>query len=549
MKSWSVRVLAIAAAFALGVGCSPDEDSGFHPTDGGRDDGSAVDVLPCSAVSDTDGDTIADQYEGVTADTDGDTVPNHLDEDSDGDTIPDAVEADNGGDFCRYPRDTDGDSIIDALDPDSDNDGLTDRDEAAAGTDSRNPDTDGDGVTDLGEVAYGSNPLDNTSTVDPDDFFVILPYMEPPKNRDLTFNTNLQVADVYFLMDSTGSMSGAIENVVASLSSEIVPGLRDAIHDVQMGVGSMDDFNMSPYGDCGWAGGCDEPFWHWQDITADDGAVLDALQQVLTNPRGSGNDSPESYVPALWITATGNGMTDGGANVPPKTTCFADGITPVGYPCFRPDALPIVILVGDAPWHNGPDPDPYPYEFPTVGFNDAVSAFLGIGARFIGVFVDRWGMYEGQEDMQAMASGTGTVDAAGTPLVSTSSDGSVSADIIDMISTMASSTPQDVTTRSEDGPTLDDYGFDARMFIKAITPVSAFPAEGIAGMDTETFFQVQPGTHVTFDVRFENTDFPPHETAAVFEATIVVVGNGVARLDSRTVIIIVPPDGDWVWIG
>ena len=71
----------------------------------------------------------------------------------------------------------------------------------------------------------------------------------------------------------------------------------------------------------------------------------------------------------------------------------------------------------------------------------------------------------------------------------------------------------------------------------------------ISGMDDTTFFQVQPGTDVTFDVRFENTDFPPRETAAVFEATIVVVSNNIAHLDSRTVIIIVPPDGDWVWIG
>jgi hypothetical protein len=35
----------------------------------------------------------------------------------------------------------------------------------------------------------------------------------------------------------------------------------------------------------------------------------------------------------------------------------------------------------------------------------------------------------------------------------------------------------------------------------------------------------------------------------VFKATIVVLGNGVARLDERIVIIIVPPTGEWVWFG
>ena len=308
MKSWMGRVFVIAAAFALTVACSPDEDSGFHPTDGGRDDGSAPDVLPCSAVSDTDGDTIADQYEGVTADTDGDTVPNYLDDDSDGDTIPDSVEADTGGEFCRYPRDTDGDSIIDALDPDSDNDGLTDADERAAGTDSRNPDTDGDGVTDLGEVAYGSDPLDNTSTVDPDDFFVILPYMEPPQTRPLTFDTELQVADVYFLMDSTGSMSSAILNVVNSLSATIVPALRAEIPDVQMGVGAFNDYPSGFYGD-----GSDMPYWHDQNITFSDDEVQTALQYVLDRPRGYGSDGEESSVPALWMTGSGRGRNEGGA--------------------------------------------------------------------------------------------------------------------------------------------------------------------------------------------------------------------------------------------
>ncbi|MBN1773095.1 MAG: hypothetical protein JXB32_17645, partial [Deltaproteobacteria bacterium] len=93
-------------------------------------------------------------------------------------------------------------------------------------------------------------------------------------------------------------------------------------------------------------------------------------------------------------------------------------------------------------------------------------------------------------------------------------------------------------------------GFDARQFITRITPVSCSPTEGCPrGFDDTTFFGVQPGTLVTFDVTFYNGVFPPRETASVFKATIVVLGNGVARLDERTVIIIVPPTGDWVWIG
>ncbi|MBI5502434.1 MAG: hypothetical protein HY907_19480 [Deltaproteobacteria bacterium] len=545
MKTWGFGVFVFLAASVLAPACSPDEDSGYRRPDGGSDT-SRPDVLPCSAVSDTDGDTVADQYEGITADSDGDTVLNYLDDDSDGDTIPDAEEADNGGDFCNYPRDSDGDAVIDALDSDSDNDGLSDADERSHETDARNPDTDGDGVTDLGEVAYGSNPTDPGSSVDPDDFFVILPYMDPAKVRPLTFDTELQVADVYFLMDSTGSMSGAIGNVVASLQSTIVPALRDTIRDVQMGVGAFNDYPSGFYGD-----GSDMPYWHDQDITWDDVAVQDALQWVYDRPRGYGSDGEESYVPALWMTATGLGRNEGGAFIPDQACpAIPDEPSPRrGYPCFRPGALPIVILVGDAPFHNGPG-GYMPYDFGGPTYEESLSELLGIGARVIGVYVDNWdGSGMAQAHQEQLATETGTVDASGAPLVSFSSDGSVSADIVDMIGTLASFTPQDVSTTTEDGPAADAYGFDARLFIKAITPVSAFPADGFDRMDDTTFYHVQPGTDVTFDVRFENTDFPPQASAAVFEATIAVIGNGVARLDSRKVIIIVPPDGDWVWIG
>ena len=87
---------------------------------------------------------------------------------------------------------------------------------------------------------------------------------------------------------------------------------------------------------------------------------------------------------------------------------------------------------------------------------------------------------------------------------------------------------------------------DARQFIKAIVPLSAYPDTGIASMDSTTFYQVQPGTQVTFTVHFYNDIFPARDSAAVFQVTIIVRGNGVARLDSRRVIVIVPPNGDWV---
>ncbi len=124
---------------------------------------------------DSDGDTIADIYEGrnfsdddASVDTDGDTVPDYLDFDSDGDTIPDSVEAGTDGNPVFEPIDSDGDTVPDFRDADSDGNGLPDMYEGCPSAefvyrgadspkkDKNNPahacltpiDTDGDGVPD-----------------------------------------------------------------------------------------------------------------------------------------------------------------------------------------------------------------------------------------------------------------------------------------------------------------------------------------------------------------------------------------------------------------
>jgi hypothetical protein len=163
------------------VGCGTTEHVGDANTD------------PCDSYVDTDGDTIPDSIEG-TDDYDGDTVPNSIDDDSDGDTIPDSVEA-GDDDLCTDPANSDwrsdgtsGDEIPDFLDEDSDDDGLADSDERELGTDPTEPDTDGDGVSDPDEVCMGCDPRDPTSTIDTDDIFTILRYMDAEHSYlDLTF--------------------------------------------------------------------------------------------------------------------------------------------------------------------------------------------------------------------------------------------------------------------------------------------------------------------------------------------------------------------------
>ncbi|MBX3271612.1 MAG: hypothetical protein KF729_15205, partial [Sandaracinaceae bacterium] len=76
----------------------------------------------------------------------------------------------------------------------------------------------------------------------------------------------------------------------------------------------------------------------------------------------------------------------------------------------------------------------------------------------------------------------------------------------------------------------------------------ARPGVSYTRFDETTFYGVIPGTIVEFAVDFYNDVRMPAETAQVFQARIIVLGNGVARLDERRVFIIVPPDGGVVLI-
>ncbi len=544
------RVLLVLAL--LLAGCTAGGPR-FRDGGAGAPDSRVLDG--CDPDADADGDGVADDAEG-TIDTDGDGIPNHQDTDSDGDGILDAEEH-QGNIPCSLP-DSDGDGVPNWLDSDSDNDGLSDADER--GTYSTDPyaiDTDGDGVTDLGEaLGTMTDPNDATSTIPPQDFFVVLPYFGDAVERTLRFDTNLQLADVYFLIDTTGSMGAAISNVQSSLT-RIASQIGMRIPNVEMGVGDYRDFpigggdsgpfpGLGGYGDAGdWA------FKNLQNITPNVSEVQAALGRLSA---GGGADGPESGSEALFQTATGRGgswVAGGSSYMIPAQRCPAvpDEIgRRRGYPCFRPDSLPIVVHVTDAPFHNGPSAsNPYTdITPPPASFEQAVNELVNIGARFIGVSVGGGGRME--EELAARM--TGSVDSSGSPLVYTSTGGEVSDAIIEGIETLAGRTPQDVDTTTENVAGNPDE-FDATTFIKAIVPLEGYnggnsgPMPGVtyASKDDRVFYQVIPGTQVEFTVRFLNDVRPPAAAAQIFRATIIVRGNRVARLDSRNVYIVVPPDG------
>lgn len=571
-------------ALAVLSGCAPGRSRVERGNrDGGMRTGNDAGVLSgCVESRDADGDGIADAAEGD-GDTDADGTPNHLDDDSDNDGILDRDEH-RGGGPCTRP-DSDGDGMADWVDTDADNDGLLDAEERGMfSTDPYNRDSDGDGVTDLGEVrGTMTDPNDPASTIAPGDFFVVLPYNGVHENRTLRFSTNIEVADVFFLVDMTGSMQGERRNLIQGLVDVIIPGIAARIRDVQFGAGGFDDYPTGSYG-----GGNDQPFYLLREIgpadedrgrwsigsasattcpsnpaTRDIGTITgaangvpDILDAVQGLPCHGGGDGAESYVPALYATATGEGLSWPGGSVPPRTcpSIPDEAGRRVGYPCFRPGALPIILLFGDWDFHNGPSgANPYSFSAPTYG--QTVAALGDIGARVLGIYSQGSPTY--RNHYEAIARDTGAVTTGATPLVfDINTDGSgLSGAVVDAVSTLVGGTPQDVTTRTENVDGNPD-GFDATLFIKSIVPVEGY-RDGVAGAnpgvsyrskDDTTFYEVIPGAEVEFAIDFHNDVRMPASTAQIFKARIVVVGNGVANLDVRDVYIVVPPDGGVILI-
>jgi len=543
--SFTGCVLAVGVS-ALQLGCTRggvDADAG----DSGRV------VMGCEGEADSEGARGGVRVGGACA-ADGDGTGNVLETDSEGDGILDIDES-RTGNLCA-PANSDTDETQDFLDLDSDNDGLSDAEELARMTDPTDVDTDGDGVTDLAEVAAETLPTDPTSTIPEDDYFVVLPFMGEHVIRTLRFGTTIQQADVYFLIDSTGSMQPVIDNVRDSLS-DIATELAAVIPDVQMGVGHFEDFPFSSGGAFGptfFGGPDDDAYENAQDITADLGAVRTALDDIVL---GDGHDGTESAVQGLFQTATGRGgmwSFMGSSYSIPRRACpeYPDEFVPRrGYPCFRPGSLPIVVTVTDLEWHAGlADGMRHPYSMITPAPETlpvAARALSAIGGRFIGVPIRNDAGMAFPTDHEAMAMLTGSVDGSGRPLVYPAPIGMVDDSVIEGIRTLVTTTPQDVTTDTENVPP-NPGDVNATDFIVAITPRAAVPTSGVSGMDETTFFDVTPGTFVDFDVDFYNGIVPPPAVAQVYRARIVVLGNLTARLDERRVFIIVPPEAGVILI-
>ena len=341
-----------------------------------------ADGTPDFRDEDSDGDTIIDVIEGAT-DLDGDGVLGFRDDDSDGDGWTDLLEA-GDADPATPPIDTDNDGVPDFIDIDSDGDGLGDHLELGCpgSTERLLPDSDFDGFLDPVETAFGSDACSSASGVDA--FYFELPPLGPAGTASLTFaDTSIDRADVVINVDNTGSMTGEIANLRASLSGLIIPGVDALIPSAAFAVSAFEDYPVEPFGSM-TAG--DRPFRLLTRVTRDPAAAQAAVNLMRTR---DGLDIPESGVESLYQIATGAGTTWTGGGVPPFNPIdgFIEGVAdgPGGGVGLRNDSLPIIIHVTDAPSHNQPD---YRAVDPTISAVETatvLASLAAVGARVISI--------------------------------------------------------------------------------------------------------------------------------------------------------------------
>jgi hypothetical protein len=197
-------------------------------------------------------------------------------------------------------------------------------------------------------------------------------------SADIQVRANVRSADVYILMDATGSMGGEQTQLVTDLTSGtlvnttqcpggagtgLIGAIQCVIPDVWMGVGDFKEVSYLPHNNRYDMA----PYHHYLDTTNNIQHVLDAVSAFRAD---NNKDYPEATSQALYSVVTGQGLGD---LVPNRGACPSTPAGRWGYPCFRDKVLPIILLISDADMWNGPVANGHTYGDPPF------DGTLGIG--------------------------------------------------------------------------------------------------------------------------------------------------------------------------
>ena len=418
------------------------------------------------------------------------------------------------------------------------------------------------------------------------DFFFELPFedTEGEKEKPLEFSTDVRSIDVFFNMDTTGSMSGAITNLRNAVNGTLIPDIRARIADTQIGIGEYKDFYLSGYS---YGSEGDYPFKLRTVITDNASTVSSA---VSTWSATGGNDLPESVFESMYQIATGEGLTLSGSVI------VAPNHEGIGGAGFRPGTMPVIVSIGDAESHTvgegrtvgcvGGGTD---YQGPVAAVahsrTQTVTALNSICAKSVAInnasdadacsaladfrdIAQKTGAmippvaFDGQRPSGCNpgqcctgVSGVGRApDADGyCTLVFTANSGGtgIGSTVVTGIQLLTQYAPFSVNTQKEgvnssttgvplpSGKTTSDFikSITSDHFDKPLTP----PGLPDPTIQPTNFENVTPGTKVFFKVKAYNDFLPQTDDAQFFSAVIRVLAGSCTDLDNREVLILVPP--------
>lgn len=357
-----------------------------------------------------------------------------------------------------------------------------------------------------------------------------------PVTAQLATPVALSDVDVMFVLDSTGSIQRQIGTIRARLRDVVAPGIRAVLPGAWMGLAFSGEFQVVPYSN---ASTSNLPYALRLPLTSSEALLEGALDMP---PNWRNHDAPEAYVEALYQTITGEGLLP---FVDPSFGCASGG---TGGACFREDALPVIVLVGDAPFHNGP-PDllpAYPYDaslFPPGGtphlYADLLRAARAADVRVVGLGITHSTRNSPMPYLQRIARDSGAVDADGNALAfDAGPDGAnIETQVVGAVQQLAAGLPVDVTARVDDVP---GDAVDVRTLVTALRPFSADPPSGITGTTADAFTGVRPGTRVTFQLVLDTSSLPPATETRRYPAHVVFFADGRSVLGRVDVVIEIP---------
>jgi hypothetical protein len=165
--------------------------------------------------------------------------------------------------------------------------------------------------------------------------------------------------DVYFLLDTTTTFKGEIvyfQQAAPGLLNE----LQTAYSDIRFGLGRFEDYPIIPFG---YEPSGDQAYQRLVDLNPDEDAMLTAVNAIRVR---SGLDVPESQLPAVYQAVTGEGQDLSGLGY------AAAGILPGQQANFRAEAVNIIVLWTDAPFHQPGDEGAIGY--PGSSFAETITA-------------------------------------------------------------------------------------------------------------------------------------------------------------------------------